>query len=264
MHGLLRCNINTGIHARTRGVDVSLRDVTIAHMGNGAREFKWRHAPEARGRFWEFWRKSVELRTRLRTGRLTFASSPKPKKWPCGGCHTCFFLGGGDRKASIERLCLSPYVEKPFNLKVIESFVLELRSRKCFSCFGIPMFYVYMLWTFYIRFAYPYHGYGTISHQMKALSTCTYEKNGLLSTGYWSYEILIPLIKLKRNSSKLQKCGCTACVGYWPSTEGQYPTISGCSGCVNKMIAGRIRVKKRKQLTWNTVGRTLRRHYEII
>ena len=24
------------------------------------------------------------------------------------------------------------------------------------------MFYVYMLWTFYVRFAYPYHGYGTV------------------------------------------------------------------------------------------------------
>ena len=45
---------------------------------------------------------------------------------------------------------LSPYVEKPLNSKVIKCFVLELRSRKCFSCFGIPMFYVYMLCTFHI------------------------------------------------------------------------------------------------------------------
>ena len=51
---------------------------------------------------------------------------------------------------------LSPNVEKPFNSKVIKRFVPELRSRKCFSCFGIPMFYVYMLWTFYVRFPYPY------------------------------------------------------------------------------------------------------------
>ena len=40
---------------------------------------------------------------------------------------------------------LSPYVEKPLNSKVIKGFVSELRSHKCFSCFGIPMFYVYML-----------------------------------------------------------------------------------------------------------------------
>ena len=53
--------------------------------------------------------------------------------------------GGGDGKVSIERWYLSPYVEKPFGSKVIKSFVPEVRSRKCFSCFGIPMFYVYML-----------------------------------------------------------------------------------------------------------------------
>ena len=57
----------------------------------------------------------------------------------------------------------SPYVEKPFNSKVIKSFVPELRSRKCFSCFGIPMLSIYMLWTFYVHFTYPYHGYVTIS-----------------------------------------------------------------------------------------------------
>ena len=51
---------------------------------------------------------------------------------------------------------LSSHVEDPLNSKVIKSFVPELRSRKCFSCFGIPMFYVYML-----RYTYPYHGYGT-------------------------------------------------------------------------------------------------------
>ena len=50
---------------------------------------------------------------------------------------------------------LSPYVEEPLNSKVIKSFVPELRSRKCFSCFEIPLFYVYMLWTFYVRFTHP-------------------------------------------------------------------------------------------------------------
>ena len=48
-------------------------------------------------------------------------------------------------------LCL-----KTLNSNVIKSFVPELRNRKCFSCFGIRMFYVYMLWTFYVRFTYPY------------------------------------------------------------------------------------------------------------
>ena len=35
---LLRCNINTGVHERACGANVSLRDVTIAQMGNGATE----------------------------------------------------------------------------------------------------------------------------------------------------------------------------------------------------------------------------------
>ena len=43
---------------------------------------------------------------------------------------------GADGKVSIKRLCLSPYVEKPFNSKVIKSFVSELRSRKCFRASG--------------------------------------------------------------------------------------------------------------------------------
>ena len=49
---------------------------------------------------------------------------------------------------------LSPYVEKPFNSKVIKSFVPELRSRKCFLCFRIPMLSIYELWTFYVHFTY--------------------------------------------------------------------------------------------------------------
>ena len=37
----------TGVFTRALGADVSLRDVTITQMGNGARECEWRHAPEA-------------------------------------------------------------------------------------------------------------------------------------------------------------------------------------------------------------------------
>ena len=64
--------------------------------------------------------------------------------------------GGGGKWKSQHRktVPLSPYVEKPLNSKVIKSFVPKLRSRKCFSYFGILMFYVYMLWTFYVRFTY--------------------------------------------------------------------------------------------------------------
>ena len=90
----------------------------------------------ARWGFREFWkRQSVEFC--LGGRRLTLARSPRPSR----RCRTCF---GADGKASIERLCLSPYVVKSFNSKVIKSFVPELRSRMCFWCFGIPMFYIYM------------------------------------------------------------------------------------------------------------------------
>ena len=102
-----------------------------------------------RGGFWGIWKKSVLLSLAVRRRRVTFASS----QWPCGGCHTCWEVDG---KANIESLCLSPYVEEPLNSKAIKSFVPELRSRQWFSCFGIPMFYVYMLWTLYVHFIYPY------------------------------------------------------------------------------------------------------------
>ena len=70
--------------------------------------------------------------------RLAFACSQRP--W----AGVVEDGGGADEKARIERMCLSPYVEEPLNSKVIKSFVAELRSRKCFSCFEIPMFYVYI------------------------------------------------------------------------------------------------------------------------
>ena len=105
-----------------------------------------------RGGFLGIWKKSVE-----------FSSASGEDGWLSLAHHglvagaTRVGVGvGADGKASMERLCLSPYVEKPFDSKVIKSFVPELRSRKCFSCFGIPRFYVYMLWTFYVRFTYPY------------------------------------------------------------------------------------------------------------
>ena len=44
----------TQVFTRAGGADVSLRDVTIAQMGNGATECGWRHAPEAREGFGGF------------------------------------------------------------------------------------------------------------------------------------------------------------------------------------------------------------------
>ena len=107
---------------------------------------EWRHAPEVCVEDFGGFEKS-QLSWGLRSeeeGWLSLALS--------GLVAGATRVVGTDGKASVERLCLPPYVEKPF--KVIKSFVPELRSRKCFSCFEIPMFYVYMLWTFYVRFAY--------------------------------------------------------------------------------------------------------------
>ena len=142
VHGLLRCNINSGVHARACGADVSLRDVTIAQIGNRDGECEWRHAPEARGGF------LVELKTRH------FRVSQRPDEFARYGRRTrwWWWWWGKWKSQNRKNLYLSPYVEEPLNSKVIKSFVPELRSRKCFSSFEISMFYVYVLWTFYVRF----------------------------------------------------------------------------------------------------------------
>ena len=148
---------------RAGGADMSLRDVTIIHIGSGVTECRWRHTPEERGGFWEILKKSVSWDETCLGGRqLAFACLRRP--W-VGVAH----VGGADEKAGIERLCLSPYVEKPLNSKVInskviKSFVPEQRSCKCFSCFEIPMFYVISSWTFDVCF--------THSHIMAMVHNC--------------------------------------------------------------------------------------------
>ena len=117
----------TQVFKHAGGADVSLRDVTIAQMGNRATECGWRHAPEARGGFWGFW-KSHLVEFCLGRRRLAFACSPKPGQWPCGGYHTCW-EGFRWKSQNRKNMYLSPYVEEASNSKVIKSFVPELRSR---------------------------------------------------------------------------------------------------------------------------------------
>ena len=149
----------TQVFTRVGGTDVSIRDVTIAQMGNGDTEYGWRHAPEARGGFGGFWKSQF----------VSWVPGSEEDGWLSGLAEArriCELRAphemGVSRWKSQNRknVYLSPYVEAPLNSMVIKSFVPEIRSRKCFSCFEIPMFYVYMLWTFYVRFTYPYHGYG--------------------------------------------------------------------------------------------------------
>ena len=125
----------------------------LPEMGNWAREWEWRHAPEARGGFGGFW-KSQLVESSSASGEDGWLSLARRNQASglCGGCHT---RGGGRWKSQNRKnVYLSPYVEKTFKLKGNKSFVPELRSRKCFSCFEIPMFYVLSLWTFDVRFTH--------------------------------------------------------------------------------------------------------------
>ena len=121
----------TQVFARAGGADVSLRDVTISQMGNWAGECEWRHAPEGRGGFWEFWRKVVELKTRHQTRGVDFRGSQRPDEFARYGRCTRW-VGVRGKSQNRKNVYLSPYVEQPLNSKVIKSFVPELRSRKCF------------------------------------------------------------------------------------------------------------------------------------
>ena len=103
----------------------------------------------ARGGFGGFWKKWVEL-----------SPASEEDGWLSGlaearricALRVPYEMGDRWKSQNRKNVYLSSYVEEPLNSKVIKSFVPELRSRKCFSCFEIPMFYVYMLWTFNVRF----------------------------------------------------------------------------------------------------------------
>ena len=136
---------------RAGGADVSLRDVTMAQMGNGARECGWRHAPEACGGFWRFWKKLVSwVLPREKTVGFRLLAEARPVAlW-----RVPHVLGGGtDGKASIERLCISlPNVET-FYSKVIKGFVPELRSRYVFLVFQ----YSYVLCIYVMNILCTFH-----------------------------------------------------------------------------------------------------------
>ena len=110
LHGLLRCNINTGVHACTHGADVSLRDHTIVQMGNGVTECRWCHALEARGGFWGFWKSQVvELSPASgEDGWLLLAHQSQAQ----GLGQVSHEMGGADEKARIERMCISLLMSK--------------------------------------------------------------------------------------------------------------------------------------------------------
>ena len=106
-------------------------------MGNGATECRWRHISEDLG---DFESQLVELRTRHRTRRVVFQGSQRPDEFVRTGA-----TRNGGRWKSHHR--------KIVHLKGNKRFCTwTKKSLGVFSCFGIPMFYVYMLWTFYVHF----------------------------------------------------------------------------------------------------------------
>ena len=148
MHGLLRCNINAGVRAHGWSGCVTQR---CHNSPDGKRGYRVRvtSRTKTRGGFGGFWKSQlVELSPALgEDGWLSLS-----REGLATGAHV--LAGGRWKSQNRKNVYLSPYVEEPLNSKVIKSFVPELRSRKCFSCFEIPMFYVYMLWTFYVHFTY--------------------------------------------------------------------------------------------------------------
>ena len=102
VHGLLRCNINIGVHAHVRRVDVSLRYVTIGYrvrMTSGARRISG------------IWRKLVEMRPASgEDGWLSLARGDL-----CGGCHTCW--GGGRWKSQNRKIVPLSLCRRTFKLK---------------------------------------------------------------------------------------------------------------------------------------------------
>ena len=137
MHGLLRCNMNSGVHTRARTCHSEMSQKP--RWETEASECEWRHAPEARRGFWEILK---NLESWDETCLSWFSLAPEAL-W-----RVPHEMGGGrwksqDRKIVCLSLSLSPYIEEPLNSKVIKSFVPEQRSRKCFSSFEIATFYLY-------------------------------------------------------------------------------------------------------------------------
>ena len=127
----------TQVFTCARGADVSLRDVSIAQMGNGASKCEWRHAPEARGGFGIL--KKVSWVENWTPNEKSWLSLARRGLW-----QVSHEMGGRWKSQNRNNVYLSPYVEEPLNSKVIKGFVPEQRSRYVFfSNFEIHMFYLY-------------------------------------------------------------------------------------------------------------------------
>ena len=120
--------------SRVRGVYASFTDVKInPQVGNMARRYEWRHAPEA----WPGIGKKSDSRVLASKEEYWLSELAEALQ---GVLHVVW----GRWKSQHRKIVyLPPYVEKSFNTKVIKSFVPELRSRKCFWVSGF-LCYLYM------------------------------------------------------------------------------------------------------------------------
>ena len=132
-------------------------------MGNGASECEWRPVPEARRGFGEIWKSQlVELKTGHRTRRVVFRGSLRLDEFVRYGRYARWGRGRW-KSQNRKNVYISPSVEEPLNLKVIKSFVLELRSRNVFFVFQdsyvlciyvmncLCTFHISVLWVWYIQ-----------------------------------------------------------------------------------------------------------------
>ena len=171
-----------------------------------------------RRRFWGIWEKSLSW-VLPRRKKVDFRSLTR---WGLvSGAHVVW----GRWKSQVY---LSPYVKKPLNSKVIKSFVPELKSHKCFSCFGIPMFYVYVLWTFYVRFTYLYHGYVTLVGPLDCIQ-CPHRANVCI---YWLASTVVSICRSPWENVAYEfiftssAVSCMSCSSYLDSSwDGRLKTI---------------------------------------
>ena len=148
MHGLLRCNINIGVHAYARAERSGRVTQSCHNSPDGKRGYRVRVTSRT-GSAWRFlgdFEKVRELSpVSEEDGWLSLARG--------GLGQVSHEMGGGRWKSQNRKnVYLSPYVEEPLNSKVIESFVPEQRSR--YVIFEFRDSYVLSLGTFDARFTH--------------------------------------------------------------------------------------------------------------
>ena len=105
VHGLLRCNINIGVHMCARGANISLRDVTIAQMGNGGYRVWVTSRTRSAYRILGILKKWVESSSASGEDGWFLLARRSQASGLSGGGRMCW--GGTDGKARIERICIS-------------------------------------------------------------------------------------------------------------------------------------------------------------